>query len=510
MRKTFISYQDRIKNKRKPIFIAIIGAGEAGSRLLDELCSNEENNYRVWCFIDDNTDLIGQRHNGVKVKGPINSISDILKGSPVSELILAIPSNSNVRTREILDLCSKLPYNIKLLPSTVIHENNNIAYSIRAIKLEDLLGRSCVCFENEELHPFLTDKVILVTGGGGSIGSELCRQIASFRPKKLILLDIIENNVYLLKNEIDFRYNGSIDVVIEIASICDERRIEGIFSKYRPDIVYHAAAHKHVPLMEQNPGEAVKNNIFATYNLIKLSTIYCCSKFVMLSTDKAVNPTNVMGASKRYCEMMIQAMADVPENKTDFVAVRFGNVLGSEGSVVPLFMNQIERGGPITITDKRIIRYFMTVSEAVALVLKAGAMAKKSEIFVLDMGDPVKIITLAENMVRLAGLKPYKDIQIIETGLRPGEKLYEELLVIEDTNTATSEHKIFIEKQNSRIRLTDIEKGVTLLHIAMETENDELITAAIKKLVPTFKNPEEVNSCVAEITEVKIKAICSA
>ncbi len=481
--------------------IAIIGAGSAGIALYNELKRNPESPYRVWCFLDDDKALIGKRINGIKILGPVNSAADILRNSPVSDIFLAIPTLPEKRKKEILDLCSDLPYYIKILPDCVLSYKDvrqNYASFLRKIKPEDLLERSGVEFDRDELEPHLAGKVVLVTGGGGSIGSELCRQIATYNPSKLIIFDIIENSAYLLKKELDFIYKGSMDVQVEIGTIRDEGRLNELFRKYRPDIVYHAAAHKHVPLMERNPGEAVKNNIFGTYNLLKVSALYGCEKFVMISTDKAVNPTNVMGATKRYCEMMIQAMADIQDCRTEYSAVRFGNVLGSNGSVVPLFMSQIEHGGPITITDKRIIRYFMTISEAASLVLKAGSMARKSEIFILDMGKPAKIVSLAENLVRLAGLKPYTDIQIVETGLRPGEKLYEELLIGEG-NTATSMEKIFIEKQNNRVRYTDIEKGIKMLSNALDTENNEIIMATLKKLVPTFKAPEEVNSKVESV-----------
>ena len=442
----------------------------------------------------------------MKIRGPINSIADILRSSPVSDIVLAIPSLNDERKQEILDLCSKLPYYIKILPDTVLSSKeiiSNYSSFLRDLRPEDLLGRTSIEFDHDDIEPNLSDKVVIVTGGGGSIGSELCRQIATYKPLKLIIFDAIENSAYLLKKELDFLYKGALDVQVEIGTVRDEGRLNELFNKYRPEIVYHAAAHKHVPLMEKNPGEAVKNNILATYNLLHVSASYGCKKFVMISTDKAVNPTNVMGATKRYCEIMIQAMADLPECNTEFVAVRFGNVLGSNGSVVPLFMSQIEHGGPITITDKRIIRYFMTISEAASLVLKAGSIARKSEIFILDMGKPVKIVTLAENLIRLAGLKPYKDIQIIETGLRPGEKLYEELLIIEDTITATSNEKIFIEKQKNRAKYSDIEKGILKLNNALDTENNEIIVATLKRLVPTFKTPEEVNSSVAKIAPDK-------
>jgi Predicted nucleoside-diphosphate sugar epimerases len=494
------------KGSKNVKYIAIIGAGNAGASLLEEFLRNPMSPYEVWCFIDDDTQIIERKLHGVKIKGPINDISEILLDSPVSEIVLAIPSLSDERKQKIIDLCSGLPYSLKIVPDSILNvksENVNISASIRDIRPDDLLGRSSISFAPDELRPFLEGKVILVTGGGGSIGSELCRQIATYGPKMIIIFEMFENSAYILKRDLDFICNGNPDVRVEIGSVRDEKRLSVLFDNYRPDVVFHAAAHKHVPLMENNPGEAVKNNIFGTNSLLRLSALYGCKKFVMISTDKAVNPTNVMGASKRYCEMMVQSMADIPGCETEFVAVRFGNVLGSNGSVVPLFMSQIEHGGPVTITDKRIIRYFMTISEAVSLVLKAGSMANKSEVYVLDMGKPVKILTLAENLIKLAGFVPYKDIQIIETGLRPGEKLYEELLIQEDTITATSSQRIFIEKQTGKIYYSDIERGLKLLNDAVSTEDNDVIVAALKTLVPTFKTPEEVNSGLQSVSEVK-------
>lgn len=489
------------------VSVAIIGAGNAGELLFEEIRRNPLSPYLPWCFIDDDEDLIGRKLHGVRIMGPIENIEDILKNAPVREIILAIPSLNGERRQEIIKLCSTLPYRLKILPDSLLGVNNldegSFSAALRDFRPEDLLGRSSVYLDYEEISEFVKGKVVLITGGGGSIGSELCRQTAKMSPGRLILLDVSENGAYVLKKELDDIYGSSLELEVEIASVRDEKRLEVLFERYLPDIVFHAAAHKHVPLMEHSPGEAVKNNIFPTYSLLKLAARFGCEKFVMISTDKAVNPTNVMGATKRYCEMMMQAVSELPDCMTDFVAVRFGNVLGSSGSVVPLFLSQIERGGPVTITDKRIIRYFMTISEAVSLVLKAGAMASKSEIYVLNMGRPVKILTLAENLIKIAGFIPYKDIEIVETGLRPGEKLYEELLIKEDGVTATSNQKIFKEKLKARQSLGDIERGLKLLKEAVNSENDEEIVAVLQTLVPSFKSAEEVNSRVMPMAETQ-------
>lgn len=478
-------------------YVAIIGAGSAGVALFEEMRRNPSNPFELWCFVDDDREKIGRKIHNVEIKGPVSEIGGILKNSPVGEVILAIPSLDLRRRQEILEICSHLNCKTKILPDMIMSirdENVSFSEAVRSIKPEDLLERSCIDFRNRELRRFIKDRVILVTGGGGSIGSDLCRQIAALDPRKLVIFDIFENNAYLLLKELQYTYNR-LDVQLEIGSIRDGQRLRELFAAYRPDIVFHAAAHKHVPLMEHNPGEAVKNNIFGTHELLKAAADFKCRKFVMISSDKAVNPTNVMGATKRYCELMVQAMAGYPGCTTEFVAVRFGNVLGSNGSVIPLFMKQIENGGPVTITDRRIIRYFMTISEAASLVLEAGSMARKSEIYVLDMGEPVKIVELAEKLIRLSGLTPYKDIQILETGLRPGEKLYEELLINDGQNTATASRKLFIEKRNGSLPYPEIEAGIRRLEIALSDGKDAVINT-LKELVPTFKTPEEVNGAV--------------
>ena len=363
---------------------------------------------------------------------------------------------------------------------------------LQSLRIEDLLGREPIRLDIDEVHSFIQGKTVLVTGGGGSIGSELCRQIAANQLRKLIILDIYENNAYDIQQELIRTWGRALDLEVEIASVRDKAKMYLIFDKYRPNIVFHAAAHKHVPLMEHNPEEAVKNNIFGTYHVVRAAEKYGVQKFVMISTDKAVNPTNVMGATKRFCEMILQSRRD---SLTEFCSVRFGNVLGSNGSVVPLFEKQIAAGGPVTVTDKRITRFFMTIPEAVQLVLKAGAMAGQNQIFVLDMGKPVTILSLAENMIRLHGLEPYKDIDIVEIGLRPGEKLYEELLMQSETLTKMSD-KIFVEEQED-IPPETIMNALETLDEAITGEwSEERLAALLREIIPTFHTPEEINRTV--------------
>jgi len=376
-----------------------------------------------------------------------------------------------------------------MLPDIVkiIKDDEDILSRITDVKVEDLLGREPIVLADEALN-FLNDKTIMVTGGGGSIGSELCRQIAGFRPKKLIIVDIYENSAYSIQQELKRKFGKKLDLDVRIASVRDTKKIDDLFNELRPDVVFHAAAHKHVPLMEDAPEEAVKNNVFGTYNCALCAEKYNVEKFVLISTDKAVNPTNVMGATKRICEMIIQNIAENTEGSTTFAAVRFGNVLGSNGSVIPLFKEQLAEGGPLTVTDKEVIRYFMTIPEAVSLVLQAGAISNKSgEIFVLDMGEPVKIVTLAENLIKMSGLIPYKDIDIVFTGLRPGEKLYEELLMDEEGLRKTDNNKIFIGsplKMDASRFFTDL---LELKAVAYEN-NSEKLMEKIKTMVPTFNH----------------------
>lgn len=485
------------KNIKGRIPIAIIGAGDAGVQLSNELKNNPNSKYLTYCFLDDSIEKIGKCIHNIEVKGPIQDIRELLKDAPVKEIILAIPSITPEKRFEILDICSTMKCSIKTLPDTLTLMQNkgmDLSSSIRDVKIEELLGREPITFEKQEVKQLLSNKVVMVTGGGGSIGSELCRQIAKENPKKLIIVDIYENNAYEIQQELLFTYKEQIELHVEIASVREEDKVNKLFEKYKPNIVFHAAAHKHVPLMEECPEEAIKNNILGTYHVVSAADRYHTEKFVLISTDKAVNPTNIMGASKRFCEMILQSMKRI--SNTEYVSVRFGNVLGSNGSVIPLFKRQIEQGGPVTITDKRIIRFFMTIPEAAQLVLQAGAMANSSEVFVLDMGKPVKILELAEKLIRLSGYEPYSEIPIIESGLRPGEKLYEELLMRSEELVATPNHKIFIERQKE-ISPIELHDKMGILQRALENGSVNAIKKAMKMVVPTYKDPEEVNGLKA-------------
>ncbi len=423
--------------------IMIIGAGSAGNMLLHDIVNSPDlTGYKAACFIDDDKSKIGSRLGRVKVVGDTSTIAENVKKYEISVIVFAIPSCSNEKKAKILNVCSETGCQVKTLPSVSQMVNGRVTMgNVRDVQVEDLLGREPVKLDLDSVKEFISGKTVMVTGGGGSIGSELCRQIAAFSPKLLIIFDVYENNAYDIQNELRHNY-PELALTTLIGSVRDEKRVEYVLSKYRPDIIFHAAAHKHVPLMEESPCEAVKNNVFGTLNMASAADKFGVKRFIMISTDKAVNPTNVMGATKRICEMIVQSYSR--KSKTEFVAVRFGNVLGSNGSVIPLFKKQIEAGGPVTVTHPDIIRYFMTIPEAVSLVLEAGVKAKGGEIFVLDMGHPVKILTLAENLIRLSGYIPYKDIDIKFTGLRPGEKLYEEMLMKEEGLTATENRLIYI------------------------------------------------------------------
>ena len=479
------------RNQGKKVRCAIIGAGNAGVALLNEMKNNVSNHYQPVCFFDDDPEKVGKFIHGIEVKGKIDMMPLLLRNTMVTEIIFAIPSANPTRRKEILEMCSTLHCHVKVLPdSFAAVQNENLTQNVRNVKIDDLLGRERVVFNNQEVFGFLQDKVIMVTGGGGSIGSELCRQIAKRGPKRLIVVDIYENNAYDLQQELKMEYGNKLDLKVEIASVRDREKVRELVGYYRPQIIFHAAAHKHVPLMEECPEEAVKNNVFGTYNVVHAADEFGVDKFVLISTDKAVNPTNVMGATKRFCEMILQSMKG--RSHTEYAAVRFGNVLGSNGSVIPLFRRQIEAGGPVTITDKRIIRYFLTIPEAAQLVLEAGAMAGSSEVFVLDMGQPVKILDLAENLIKLSGYVPYVDIDIVETGLRPGEKLYEELLMKSDGLMKTTSSKIFIERQQE-ISQEEMDEKLDILHKALQAGGRENIRLAMKQVVPTYRDPEEVN-----------------
>jgi len=484
-----------IKMNRKLTELVIIGAGSAGVKLLEELESNPNSGFHTKFFIDDSIEKIGKRIHDIEVKGPITNLEKLLVNSQVNEIVITTTTLPAEKRKMILDICSSLNCHVRILPDTLSllegNEQNPLWNSVRDIKLEELLGREQVILNNEDINDFLHNKVVMVTGGGGSIGSELCRQIMKVNIKKLIIVDIYENNAYDIQQELRQIYGNQVPVKIEIATVRDKEKVNQLMERHRPNIVFHAAAHKHVPMMEECPEEAILNNIFGTYHMVQAADRYGVDKFVLISTDKAVNPTNIMGASKRFCEMILQSMKGV--SKTEFVAVRFGNVLGSNGSVIPLFQKQIAQGGPVTITDKRIVRYFMTISEAAQLVLQAGAMANSSEVYVLDMGEPVKILELAENLIRLSGHIPYTEIPIIETGLRPGEKLYEELLMNSEELIATKNHKIYIEHQNN-ISEREIKKKLKVLKKALKTKSYSRIKIAMKQVVPTYKDPEEVNS----------------
>ena len=464
------------------IRIMIIGAGESGTTLLREIRSSQYTHGKVICFIDDNDYKIGKNLNGIPIVGNRNKIIESAKKYRISNIYIAMPSASARDRKDIIEICRKTSAEIKVLPGIYQLVNGEVSVSkLRSVQIEDLLGREPIKVDLDEVMSYIKGKVILVTGGGGSIGSELCRQIAGHSPKLLIIFDIYENNVYDLQQELKHDY-PELNFIVLIGSVRNTHRINSIFDEYRPNVVFHAAAHKHVPLMEDSPNEAIKNNVFGTYKTALAADKYGTERFVLISTDKAVNPTNIMGASKRICEMIIQMMAR--HSETNFVAVRFGNVLGSNGSVIPLFKKQIEQGGPVTVTHPDIIRYFMTIPEAVSLVLQAGAYAKGGEIFVLDMGEPVKILDMAKNLIRLSGYEPDVDIKIEFTGLRPGEKLYEEILMEEEGLQDTPNKLIHIGAPI----IFDEDKFISNLKELEElsSTDDKNIREEVKKIVSTY------------------------
>lgn len=466
----------------------VIGAGDAASTLLHELSKNKSPDMNIICCVDDAPEKVGRNIMGIEIMGTTDDIPELVERCEIETLLLAIPTVDEENKRRILGICNKTKCNVRILPDIVklIADGKDILSRIRDVRVEDVLGRPEIELK-DSTNELITGKTVMVTGGGGSIGSELCRQIAMCSPKKLIILDIYENSAYSIQQELLRRYGKRLNLHVLIASVRDSKKIDALFRANRPDVVFHAAAHKHVPLMEISPEEAVKNNVFGTYNVACAADRYGAERFVLISTDKAVNPTNVMGATKRVCEMIVQALAQ--KSKTKFVAVRFGNVLGSNGSVLPLFKEQIAAGGPITVTDPEIVRFFMTIPEAVQLVLEAGQMGKGGEIFVLDMGKPVKILDLAENLIKLSGLIPYKDIEIKFTGLRPGEKLYEELLMDEEGVRKTGNRKIFIGSPLGLSKDTFFEQLAELKKIAYSNRSENLVQALLD-LVPTFTHKE--------------------
>ena len=493
--------------------VMIIGAGDAGRMLLENIQKTRENKDRVICLIDDDPNKQNRYFDGVQIVGGRDDILRCVEKYNIDRIYIAMPSASKENIRDIVNICKETGCETKTLPDFYQYVNSGItAGALKDVSVEDLLGREPIRADMKEVYNLIEGKTILVTGGGGSIGSELCRQVAAHKPERLIIFDIYENNAYAIQQELRDKF-PEMNLEVLIGSVRDSRRLDYVFKKFKPDIVYHAAAHKHVPLMEDSPCEAIKNNVIGTYKTAYAAMVNNCSRFVLISTDKAVNPTNIMGASKRLCEMVVQsfdqkikenrqceiprmfthleddgnvASKSVPENvRTEFVAVRFGNVLGSNGSVVPLFKKQIKNGGPVTVTHPEIIRYFMTIPEAVSLVLLAGADAKGGEIFVLDMGSPVKIDTLARNLIKLSGLKPDVDIKIEYTGLRPGEKLYEEKLMAEEGLKTTANKLIHI---GNPIKFdTDLFQKQLEELMAAAYENSNTITEKVKEMVPTYK-----------------------
>ena len=478
------------------ISIAIIGAGRVGVSLAEELLNNVGSAYTPRCFVDVSKEKLGRDIHGIPVLLEDEATLEQLKLLDIQEVVFAIPNLADDKKKSLYEHYQKAGYKIKVYDYPTMQTAGGKQH-LREFDIEELLFRRPIVVNDERTSEYYRNKVILITGGGGSIGSELCRQLAKMQPKQIIILDIYENGAYDVQQELKIAYAGKLDIRIEIMSITQKKALKKVFRTYRPQIVINAAAHKHVPLMEHNCVEAVQNNVFGTKNVIDCCEEYGTERFMMVSTDKAVNPTNVMGATKRMCEMLVQSAST--HGKVKYSATRFGNVLGSAGSVIPLFKRQIANGGPVTLTDKRIIRYFMTIPEASQLVLASGAMAHNGELFVLDMGQPVRILDLAENMIRLLGVQ---GIEIVETGLRPGEKLYEELLVKTEELDKTDNRLIFVERDTPLSEM-EINKKLEMLQRACETEDDDLVREVLRQVVPTFKKPEEVNVKAAESNEMK-------
>ena len=476
------------RSGKRPVNTMVIGAGEAGNIIITEMKTSRHLNRNVVCVIDDNPSKKGKYIRGVRIVGDRTQIKECAKKYNVDEIILAIPSASPKDTREILRICNETDCKLKVLPGVYQLINEEVSVSkLREVSIEDLLGRDTVKIDIDSIAGYVRNKVVLVTGGGGSIGSELCRQVAAHSPRMLIIFDIYENNAYDIQQELKKKY-PALKLEVLIGSVRNTSRIESVMDLYRPDVVYHAAAHKHVPLMEDSPNEAIKNNVFGTYKTARAADKYGVKKFVLISTDKAVNPTNIMGASKRLCEMIIQTFSRY--SNTEFVAVRFGNVLGSNGSVIPLFKKQMAEGGPVTVTHPDIIRYFMTIPEAVSLVMEAGALAHGGEIFVLDMGEPVKIADLAKNLIRLSGYTLGVDMDIVYTGLRPGEKLYEEILTKEEGLQKTANNLIYIGKP---LEFNEVHflSQLRILEEAAANESRD-VKEIVSNIVPTYQiKPED-------------------
>lgn len=478
---------------------AIVGAGQLGTFLANDLRSNPKSEYEPIFFVDSDWGKIGNTVAGLKVFSN-KQVAGHIEKYGITDVIIAISAIDSDHAYALYQFYRELGCRVKIYDSLTHEVNGRQGRVIRDFEIEDVLFRKPLKFNDRKVLDYYASKTVLVTGGGGSIGSELCRQIAQCGPRQLIILDIYENNAYEIQQELRRKYQDSLDLAVEIASVRDRKRMEQVFRRYRPQVVFHAAAHKHVPLMENSAGEAVKNNVMGTFNAADMAEQYGAEKFILISTDKAVNPTNVMGASKRMCEMVVQSRFD---SATAFAAVRFGNVLGSNGSVIPLFKRQIAEGGPVTITDKRIIRYFMTIQEASQLVVQAGAMADRGELFVLDMGKPVRIYDLAVNMIRLSGLRPDVDIPIVEIGLRPGEKLYEELLIQTEKQDKTENNLIFIEKDTALSR-EEVQSRIDDLCRAADTGDAEQVKKALAKAVPTYQDPKLVNSCADRAAEMQL------
>lgn len=467
--------------------VLIVGAGDAAKMVLSTLRTTMRNTYNVVGLIDDNPNKVNYLISGSEILGTRYDIPRICSENKIDQILFAISNITTEDRKKILEICQETNCKVRILPGTTdILNNKNIMSNFRDVEIEDLLGRDTIKLDNENIGELIKDKVILVTGGGGSIGSELCRQIVTYKPSKLVIVDIYENNLYDIEQELKYNYPEQ-KVSAIVASVRDKKRLNEIFDEHKPYLVFHAAAHKHVPLMEANPLEAIKNNVFGTYNVVNCADEYNVKRFILISTDKAVNPTNIMGATKRLCEMIIQAKAKV--SKTEYAAVRFGNVLGSNGSVIPLFKKQIAKGGPVTVTHKDITRFFMTIPEAVSLVLQAMSYAKGGEIFVLDMGEPVKIYDMAVNLIKLSGYEPNVDMDIKVTGLRPGEKLYEEILMNEEGLEATKHEKIHIAEPLD-INIEQIVEKLNKLKDIIKNYDDEdkkEIKETMKEIVPTYK-----------------------